>query len=201
MGQRPLSVAQVVDRLRSGSAASAAEACVTLDAVVGQCAFVKNRLGKNLRCAPLATVAVGAGLIPLLVRLLAKGGYTAGLACWSLLYTCTSGRSFELQDLTCSKGDIEGARAAFLVAGGVESAVKLLELPLRHPRLAKMKSTHFAASVALHLFDELASDFNTDRDFKIRCIDAGIVPPLLRLLEQVCTEDGKRAAPVWYRSA
>ena len=183
MGQRPLSVAQVVDRLRSGSAASAAEACVALDAVVGQCEFVKKRLGKDLRCAPLATVAVGAGLIPLLVRLLAKGGYTAGWACWGLLCTCTSGSSFYLNELTCSKGDIAGARAAFLASGGVEAAVKLLELTLRHPRLVKMKSILFTARVALHLFDNMAADFNTDRNFKSRCIDAGIVPTLLHFLE------------------
>ena len=105
MGQRPLSVAQVVDRLRSGSAASAAEECVTLDAVVGQC-----QLGENLPCAPLATVAVGAGLIPLLVGLLDKGGHTAEWACWGLVYTCTSGRSCQMHELSCSKGDIAGAR-------------------------------------------------------------------------------------------
>ena len=110
MGQRPLSVAQVVDRLRSGSAASAAEACVSLDAVVGQCLFAKKRLGKDLRCAPLATVAVGAGLIPLLVGLLDKGGHTAEWACWGLVYTCTSGRSCQMHELSCSKGDIAGAR-------------------------------------------------------------------------------------------
>ena len=28
----------------------------------------------------------------------------------------------------------------------------------------------------------MAGDFNTDRGFKIRCIDAGLVPPLLRYL-------------------
>ena len=190
MGQRPLSVAQVVDRLRSGSAASAIEACVTLDAVVGQCKFVKLRLGKDLRCAPLATVAVGAGLIPLLVGLLAKGGYTAGWACQGLLYTCTSGRSCGLSELTCSKGDIAGARTAFLATGGVEAAVKMLELPLRHPHLKEFKPIRSVTDTALVLINELAADFNTDRDFKIRCIDAGIVPPLLRYLE---TEDCQAA--------
>ena len=183
MGQRPLSVAQVVDRLRSGSAASAIEACVTLDAVVGQCKFVKLRLGKDLRCAPLATVAVGAGLIPLLVGLLAKGGYTAGWACQGLLYTCTSGRSCGLSELTCSKGDIAGARTAFLATGGVEAAVKMLELPLRHPHLKEFKPIRSVTDTALVLINELAADFNTDRDFKIRCIDAGIVPPLLQFLD------------------
>ena len=183
MGQRPLSVAQVVDRLRSGSAASAAEACVTLGAVMGQCQFVKKRLGRDLRCAPFATVAVGAALIPSLVGLLAKGGYTATWACWSLFCTCTSGRSFGLDLLTCSKGDIAGARAAFLAEGGVEAAVKLLELSLRHPRLAKMSSILSAAVAVLELFVELSEDFKNDRDFKIRCIDAGIVPPLLYYLE------------------
>ena len=187
MGQRPLSVAQVVDRLRSGSVASAAGACVTIISVMSQCWFAKKSLGKDLRCAPLATVAVGAGLIPLLVRLLAKGGYAAAWAGRSLLYTCTTGGSFGIDILTCSKGDIAGARAAFLAEGGVAAAVKLLELPLRHPRLAKIISIRYAAGVALHLFDNLGADFNTDRDFKIRCIDAGIVPPLLQFLEQVWT--------------
>ena len=183
MGQRTLSVAQVVDRLRSGSAASAAEACVSLDAVVGQCLFAKKRLGKDLRCAPLATVAVGAGLIPLLVGLFAKGGYTAGWACRGIVYTCTSGRSFGLSELMCSKGDIAGARASFLASSGVGAAVELLELPLRHPRLEKMTSLRYAASMALDLLSNMAADFNTDRDFKIRCIDAGIVPPLLQFLD------------------
>ena len=183
VGQRALSVAQVVDRLRSGSAASAAEACVTIGAVVGQCKFAKERLGKDLRCAPLATVAVGAGLITLLVGLLAKGGHTAGWACRGLVLTYTSGRTLGMNELTCCKGDIVGARAAFLAAGGVEAAVNLLTLPLRHPCLAKIKSVHYAAGVAVNFFDNLAADFNTDRGFKIRCIDAGIVPPLLRLLQ------------------
>ena len=128
-------------------------------------------------------MAVGAGLIPLLVGLFAKGGYTAGWACRGIVYTCTSGRSFGLSELMCSKGDIAGARASFLASSGVGAAVELLELPLRHPRLAKMKSVHYAARVALELLSIMAGDFNTDRDFKIRCIDAGIVPPLLFFLE------------------
>ena len=179
VGQRPLSVAQIVDRLRSGSAAGAAEACVALDLVESQCNFMA-RVGKPLRCPPLAIVAVAAGLIPFLVGLLASGGVAAFWACMALKRTCTVRRWGGATD-DVHEG-VEAARAAFVAAGGVESAVELLALPLRHPGLAGLSSICLAVRFVTELLFAMECDSGCDRAFKIRLIDAGLVPPLVRNL-------------------
>ena len=179
MGQRPLSVAQVADRLRSGSAASSAEACIAIHVLVSHCEFMA-RVGKPLRCSPLAEVAMGAGLIPLFVGLLAKGGYTAVWACAAIMLLCSSTAPGQLPPDV--QGAFEDARAAFLASGGVEAAVELLALPLRHADLGALLSPRDAAGRAIGLLYNLDSEFARDHAFKVRCIDAGIVEPLIQHL-------------------
>ena len=175
-------MAQVLDRLRSGSAASAAEACVNLHCVAEQCEVMKD-VGKRPKCASIVKVAVGAGFIPLLVGLLAKGGYTAGWACTALTETCTTYR-FAGRELPADiLADIADARASCSAAGGVEAAVELLKAPLRNDDLEDNLSLWDAATDALLLLNDLAKDFGCDRAFKVRCIDAGLVLPLLHYLE------------------
>ena len=179
VGQRPLSVAQVLDRLRSGSAASATEACIAIRIVRAQCKFMA-RMGKPLKCPSLARVAVGAGLIPLLVELLAKGGHAAYWACAALSYTCAPELSAD-QQVPDDAQSVADARSAFSAAGGVEAAVELLKTPLRHASLEELPSLEEAAGSSLYLIENmLAGDF--DRVFRIRCVDAGLVPPLVRYL-------------------
>ena len=182
VGQRPLSVAQLLDRLRSGSAASAAEACVAINVVSAHCEFMA-RVGKPLRCPLFASVVVRAGLIPLFVGLLAKGGYAAGWACIALTLTCTARRSPGLQQLPANvQREFENAQAAFSAAGGVEALVELLAFPLRHPGLGNLFSLRTTACHAYDIITCLEADFGSNHVFKVRCIDAGIIGPLLRLM-------------------
>ena len=181
VGQRLLSVAQIVDRLNSGSAASATEACVSLHLVLEQCNFFKTRLGRVLKCPSLVNVALDAGLIPPLVRLLAKGGLAGKWASVALSCSCTKPAD---QQRTEEDVPAKDARAAFLAAGGVEFLVEMLALPLRHPALEKLPSLNEAALAALLLLRDSAADLGVDRAFRVRCIDAGIVAPLLHYLDQ-----------------
>ena len=183
VGQRPLSVAQVVDRARSGAAASVAEACISIRILSTHCEFMA-RVGKPLKCPSLATVAVRTGLIPLFVGLLAKGGVAAYWAIQALLETCAARNMPPDQTLPDAQGDPGrlDARAAFLAAGGVGALVALLALPLRHPDLGKLLSPQTAASQAVVFLLVLNRDFECDHAFKVRCIDAGLVPPLLQLM-------------------
>ena len=171
----------MLDRLRSGSAASAAEACVSFYVLDCHCKYMAG-LGRPLHCPPLAEVAVGADLIPLLVGLLAKGGYTAVWAGTALLLLCRSTVPGQLPPNVL--GAFADARAAFLASGGVGAAVELLALPLRHPYLRSLLSLRAAAGRAVGLLFSLNPAFAIDHAFKVRCIDAGIVPPLLQHLER-----------------
>ena len=183
MGQQSLSVAQLVDRLRSGSAASAAEACISYR--VGIFRSVLLLRGRYPLMSPplLAKIAVGAGLIPLLVALLAKGGYAAYWACMALAFTCTSEKPLGQAAPPDVQESVTDLRIAFQEAGGVEAAVKLVRLPMRHPGLGKLPSLFDAARCAVTLLFGLAHGFDGDCAFRIRCVDAGLVPPLLHVLE------------------
>ena len=135
-------------------------------------------LGRPLRCTPLVKVAVGAGFIPLFIRLLAKGGYAASWACAALTHAGISGIPSEMPGLQ----EATNARAAFISSGGVEAAVELLALPLRHAGLAKLPSLANAADAALCLMLVVVGGVDADRAFRVRCVDAGLVAPLIQHL-------------------
>ena len=73
-----------------------------------------------------------------------------------------------------------------------EAAVKLLKLPLRHPGLAKLPSLDAAAAGALSLLAFLLENVDGARAFRVRCVDAGLVPPLLHFLEAELADPGER---------
>ena len=179
MGQRPLSVAQVLDRLRSGSTASAAEACAAVR-LCGDHINYMARLGRPLKCPPLVMAILDAGLIPLLAGLLAKGGVAATWACSALSCVCVAGGRVQLE----AEAAFKCGRANFMAAGGVDSAVELLALPQCHPGLAKLPSLECTARTAVGLLYRMASEEDRGRAFRVRCIDAGIVPPLLQRLSR-----------------
>ena len=165
-------MAQLVDRLRSGSAASATGACVAIEALRAQCLFMA-RMGKPMKCPPLISVAARAGLIPPLVALFAKGGHAATWAGWTLSYTCTSRDIAGQLPAGCREApsdvlaDLAAGRAVFLTAGGVEAAAELLALPLRHPGLEALPTLRMALVTAFALLSELVRDFGGDRAFKV----------------------------------
>ena len=123
------------------------------------------------------------GLIPLLVALLAKGGYAAYWACMALADTCSSEKPLGQAEPPEVRAAVAVVRTAFQEAGGVEAAVELLALLLSHTGLGKLPSLRDAAGSAVGLLFSLSHGFDGDRAFKVSCIDAGLVPPLLHFLE------------------